>query len=178
MPEDFYMSIVEKNGKFEFPQMEPQQYHTTALRWIAYVRAGSFERLDTMWQSWLAPPGCILCESEEGKPLVPRGMILFSCEHYAIVWPVGIASRTAGLYSWKGPVPDDEEWDIVQIDDYRKWRLLRVHPLSPAATHRIPEAEGRWELTMKPVMKKLDLVAVRASNGFLEMTVQFPFLSF
>lgn len=173
MADAHFNSIIDEAGKGRFPQMEPERFHGSGLAFLAYKQAGSFAALDGYWQSVLMPVGWLLCKHKPDDP--PRfdtlGMVIHVCPYYCLVLRLGVCNRSSQLFSWHWPHPAQRQWNIVQIDDYNKFFVLKLQATSPASVHIDPANRGKWELAIHCNVDKMSPYVVRAQTAFLGVNV-------
>ena len=67
LPQDYFDAMTSEHGQGSYPKMKPETYHTSGLRWEAYLQAGGFPTLCKAWFSLLCVLGMLFREEEGGR---------------------------------------------------------------------------------------------------------------
>ena len=166
MPLLYYESLTNEDGRFAYPQMEPEKFHATGLAFAALQLAGSYAALRRAWFSTFACPGYLLLKAtEDFTRWDAQGLILGACEHYVILWHVRPLCQAAQMYRWT-PAPGTKPWSLHLIADIGRYSVSEVSAVSPARVHLDARFSGEWMQVMAVKLTRHSLIEVQAERGF------------
>ena len=160
LPDSFFDKMIVEHGDNAYPKMRPEAFHTSGLRWEAYLQAGNYLEMASAWFNQFLMPGMLLYEVIDGRNHI-KGLILQSCEHYVVLWELTVLNqekKVLGLDSGIKP-----PWKLFHMSCLDTFRVMQLEGLAPM---KVKERIGQFRMACTTTGSSMTVLRIAASKGF------------
>ena len=154
-----------RTERARYPKQTAAKYHEAGYRWASYCRAGSWNVLKGHWPSMLLRVGSLVSWGN-GEAAV-TGVVLYSCEHYCLLWRPLLVDAARGVYSWRSDHANKITMECLSTRDLPGATAQRLDGLSPWKFSRIHR--GHFEFAMRTSGAAEPVARFASREAFLGM---------